>query len=571
MSDLRPFPVGDFTGGLASIFPMSKMPSKFSTRLRNCHVTAGGGIGKIPGYEKLNTTTLTDIQKSVYEYQNSAGEIVKLCAGNGKIYKFNTGTDEFDVIKTGLDVDAIVRFCFVNDVCIITNGVDVPLKYGQGVVDFTSGGTYEVVVGNTIEGATSGATAVVADIVLDSGTWAGGDAAGHFHVKNQTGTFQAENLDVGANPNVATIAADADYTPQTLAGSPPTTAFKALAHKGRIWMIERTDRMIATHSALNKVEDYTTGSDAGYLDFRFVLKKGDELIDIASYVDLLVFFFKDHVLIYSGTNPTAAGDFALVQKIEGTGVVGTDTIFPVGTDLAFLAPSGVKTLQQIVSTGALSIGNATKYIAPTILQAIEDNPTGPYGAAYYKPLGWFFLLIGTVIYLYDINKKAWATMEGADVYGIYGSISGEVYIAGTGFVYQYGTGYDFAGTDITWIWGTAWLKFTRTAREVHCKRLKVIVQDGATTEVTVQAIYDEVISGPDNIATIQLDSGGSLMDEPVTDIWENVFFMDDGGDDPQEVPMFGSGSFMKLEFSNTSDVGPQEISDLTIYATVGGR
>lgn len=73
---------------------------------------------------------------------------------------------------------------------------------------FTSGGTYEVKEGDTITGATSAATAVVTRVALETGTFAGGTAAGRLIFASQTGTFQAENLNVGANLNVATIAAD---------------------------------------------------------------------------------------------------------------------------------------------------------------------------------------------------------------------------------------------------------------------------------------------------------------------------------------------------------------------------
>lgn len=73
-------------------------------------------------------------------------------------------------------------------------------------IAFTSGGTYEIVAGNTITGVTSAATAVIGTVVLTSGTWAGGTAAGFLYFASQTGTFQAENLNVGANLNVATIA-----------------------------------------------------------------------------------------------------------------------------------------------------------------------------------------------------------------------------------------------------------------------------------------------------------------------------------------------------------------------------
>jgi hypothetical protein len=75
-------------------------------------------------------------------------------------------------------------------------------------IDFTSGGTYEIAEGDTITGATSGATATVRRVIITSGTFAGGDAAGRLILASQTGTLQAENLNVGANTNVATIAGD---------------------------------------------------------------------------------------------------------------------------------------------------------------------------------------------------------------------------------------------------------------------------------------------------------------------------------------------------------------------------
>jgi len=74
-------------------------------------------------------------------------------------------------------------------------------------LSFTSGGTYEIEVGDTIEGATGGA-AYVAGVSVATGSWAGGDAAGTLTLRRVTGTFQAENLDVGTDLNVATIAGE---------------------------------------------------------------------------------------------------------------------------------------------------------------------------------------------------------------------------------------------------------------------------------------------------------------------------------------------------------------------------
>ncbi len=75
-------------------------------------------------------------------------------------------------------------------------------------VAFTSGGVHEIVAGEVITGATSAATATVRRVILTSGSWSAGDAAGRLIVNGQAGNFQAENLDISGFPNSATIAAN---------------------------------------------------------------------------------------------------------------------------------------------------------------------------------------------------------------------------------------------------------------------------------------------------------------------------------------------------------------------------
>jgi hypothetical protein len=58
-------------------------------------------------------------------------------------------------------------------------------------------GTDEILDGQTVTGATSGATGVVARVVVQSGTWTAGTAAGRLILSSSTGTFlAAENLQV---------------------------------------------------------------------------------------------------------------------------------------------------------------------------------------------------------------------------------------------------------------------------------------------------------------------------------------------------------------------------------------
>ena len=82
-----------------------------------------------------------------------------------------------------------------------TDGTPYTIAYLNWVVPFSGGGTTEITAGSTIEGATSSATAVVKQVLLYSGTWAGGDAAGFFELVEGSlvGTFGSENVYISSD------------------------------------------------------------------------------------------------------------------------------------------------------------------------------------------------------------------------------------------------------------------------------------------------------------------------------------------------------------------------------------
>jgi hypothetical protein len=82
---------------------------------------------------------------------------------------------------------------------------------------FSSGGTERPEVGDAIIGATSGATAIIESWSKSSGEWQDGDVAGTFRIRRKVGTFENENLDIGANLNLATASgAITGYTIENL-------------------------------------------------------------------------------------------------------------------------------------------------------------------------------------------------------------------------------------------------------------------------------------------------------------------------------------------------------------------
>lgn len=108
--------------------------------------------------------------------------------------------------------DLLTNSGFTSDTSSWTLGNAATLASVSKKLDFTSGGTHEVIVGDTLTGETGGATAVVSAIILSGGTWAGGDAAGTFYFSAQTGVFEAETLKEAANLNVCNVASDSTDT-----------------------------------------------------------------------------------------------------------------------------------------------------------------------------------------------------------------------------------------------------------------------------------------------------------------------------------------------------------------------
>lgn len=138
--------------------------------------------------------------------------VLSFTAVDGSQKAFGMLIEDYDASSADLACVAIVR-----DAVITKSAI-------KWTIAFTGGGTHELVVGETITGATSTTiTARVCEVNLASGTWAGGDAAGTIVVDKFTGDFAAENIKVAGGTDDATVAA-----------TDTATAYDELAAKGVI-------------------------------------------------------------------------------------------------------------------------------------------------------------------------------------------------------------------------------------------------------------------------------------------------------------------------------------------------
>lgn len=115
-----------------------------------------------------------------------------------------------------------IELGWVPDIVVITNVTDGDvITIGHigpdQVVPFTSGGTITIAAGDVITGATTGAMATIREVLMYSGTFAAGDAAG-FLVVEMIGAvaFGSENVyvssDTTAGINDATVTVNVTHS-----------------------------------------------------------------------------------------------------------------------------------------------------------------------------------------------------------------------------------------------------------------------------------------------------------------------------------------------------------------------
>lgn len=357
-------------------------------------------------------------------------------------------------------------------------------------------------------------------------------------------------------------------TVSALGGTPPATAFKFHVHKGRVWVLERTNKLLASHSALNNPEDWTTANDAGYLDFAFILKSGDELLDVASFADYIVFFFRHHIAVYSGTVPSGtSSNFKLEQLIENSGVVDTGTVAELGNDLAYLDMTGAKALSQVITTGALNQGNISLYIDPVLKGEIRANPGLPYASVHYPAKSWYMVTVGDKIFAYDYRFKAWARLVGGDFAGLFPGAGGKLYVCGNGMLYEYGKTWSYHDRPINMAWHTGWWTPGKRGDRFFPKFAEIENYQGLSLPVGLALCYDE--AGATYTTSFNTNPTASLMDTPLAGPLDDTFLMDHATHEPVRVPLFGAGKSMRMVFSNNSDKGPIEITKIILQGKMG--
>lgn len=254
-------------------------------------------------------------------------------------------------------------------------------------VAFTSGGVAAIARGVVVTGTTSGATATVAHVELTGGTFAGGDAAGVLFLGGQVGAFVAENLNVPAQLNIATLAGNSAAIALLPGGRYDFDNFNFLASAG-------TTRMYGC-DGVNKAFEFD-----GTLFAQITTGVTDDTPDyIAAHKFHLLTGFKEGSIMTSGFTDGVADPFSYVA-LTGAAEIG------VGHEVTGLMPD-VNGAAVILGRNSVHIlyGSGAGTDDPWKLDTQADDTGGhPFTAQ----------KVGSPFYLDNIGVR---TMSAVNAYG----------------------------------------------------------------------------------------------------------------------------------------------------------
>ena len=333
---------------------------------------------------------------------------------------------------------------------------------------------------------------------------------------------------------------------------------KSYTYKGRLWLIG-DDKQTIYYSVLNVPTDFVSDG-SGYIDLRYVVPVGDELVDIASVMNYLIFFMKNHIVVYAGTDPTAEGDFVIYQNIPDMGLLAPNTIITVGSDVYFLTNKGVKSLKQVLTAGALNIDNVSQAIDLDIIAAIDANTAAVYSSAHYATLGLIVFLIGTTVFVYNYRQASWSRIvipsvnNASKILSMFQTADGRVYMGGYDYLFEFDpdtSTYNFNSVAPTYRWTSGMLAVTKAdAMYFQEMILRLASTKAVTLTLKVRAI------GFDITVEDQAAFNQQTVAIPAITTNDAVFNF-------VRIPIEGAGKFIQLDFTESPDADDNDDLEIT--------
>ena len=394
---------------------------------------------------------------------------------------------------------------------------------------FTHGST-TILEGYHVKGATSGATATVKRVILDSGAWTSMDAAGRLILADQEGAFVSEALKAGST-HLAKIAGNS--TPHQL---PPGGSYHFVNYNfygaanlqrmygangvgtgfewdGRVFVPLLTGMAVDTpqhvaahkdhlffsfpggslqHSGIGNPYTWSVLSGAGEIGL------GEEITGLLSSLDLLTLFGHNTISFLYGSNASN-----LVLKLfSKDGGAREHTVQELGSPV-FMDDAGIRALAASQDYGDFRMGSKSVMIAP-LLEGKKKRGVIPVASVRLKGKDQYrvFFSDGSALLMsvgtgkpqfmpMDYGRRVCCTGSGEDTAGDEAAFFG----SDDGFVYQMDRGTSFDGAPLE---AFIRLPYNHLGAAAHIKRWhKIALELDAAPQTTLKMVADFDYSNPD--------------------------------------------------------------------------
>jgi hypothetical protein len=180
---------------------------------------------------------------------------------------------------------------------------------------------------------------------------------------------------------------------------------------GRVWACKSDGHTIEYSGLLDETDRGSASS--GLIDMNAIWVNGtDTVTAIFPFNAALVVCGNHHIVMFTDGRGSTLGldpsQMYVFDQLTGTGCMSQWTVDYVGeADVVFLAPSGVQSLQRLLSDRNNPTQNLTKYVRTTFMaQALNESASNITGA-YNAYLGQYFITMpnSRAVWVLDMKRK----------------------------------------------------------------------------------------------------------------------------------------------------------------------
>ena len=177
---------------------------------------------------------------------------------------------------------------------------------------------------------------------------------------------------VGHHPGNVPIVATTSGGNFSAGGGTQYNGDDVLAAWGRLWVIDSSANTLYYSDLL--INNFTGGSSGSFDLAKYWPNGMDAAIAIAEWNDYLVVFGRKSIIIYENPDdPTTS--MAIADIIEGVGCIARDSVQQIGSDLAFLSGSGVKSLGRVIQEKSLPQRDISKNVRDYVVSLATSTET----------------------------------------------------------------------------------------------------------------------------------------------------------------------------------------------------